>query len=103
MQVDSSDVRVCQECGADVVVAVTPRKSKGEPVSIMVEVDEVEAHQLPIDVDHQWTLSKSSLTGKFAAGQAATRNQRAGMISAGVGFHQEHTRTKCKIRRESRR
>lgn len=101
MEIHPTDWAACVECGADVVLATSPRKSKGVSVTILVDVHPVPPESVSIDVDHQWALSK--VGAKFQAGQAATRNQRAAMLERGIRFHAEHTRTICKQRRESAR
>jgi NaMN:DMB phosphoribosyltransferase len=83
------------------VLATSPRKSKGVPVPILVDVHIVPPEAVNIDIAHQWVLSK--VGAKFQAGQAATRSKRTAMLEQGVTFHAEHTRTICKQRRESAR
>ena len=85
MQVPEADVRVCQKCHGMVVPAVTARMSKGQPVTILVEVEEDLTNEHPSD---QWALSK--VGEKYHAGQVKTRNQRAGMLERGIRFHLLH-------------
>jgi hypothetical protein len=68
-----------------VVPAVTARMSKGQPVTILVEVEEDLTNEHPSD---QWALSK--VGEKYYAGQVKTRNQRAGMLERGIRFHLLH-------------
>lgn len=98
MRIDGNDVRICKECKGEVIEAQTTRKSKGQFVRVLLEVPEIEPDLLSLNVGNQWVVSK--IGAKFHAGQPATKNQRAGMLANGVGFHAEHGPT-CNKRRAS--
>lgn len=87
MKIRDEDVRTaCTKCKAPVVEAVTTRKSKGQPVTVLVEVEEDSNNDHPPSV--QWAVTR--VGGKFHAGQITNRNQRAGMLASGIRFHVEH-------------
>lgn len=86
MIVPESDVLACGTCKQPVIQAVTSKKSKGQPVTVLVEVDE-DADQKG-SVHNTWALSK--IGGKYYAGQVTNRNQRAGMLGSGIRFHLDH-------------
>lgn len=96
MRVNEQDAARCTQCGGAVILARTTRKSKGEPVDIVLEVDEIDADLLSLDVRKQWMVSQHG--DKFHAGQAASKAHRAALLTAKVGFHAEHD-TICKQRR----
>lgn len=96
MQVNERDTGRCTQCGGAVILARTTRKSKGEPVDIVLEVDEIDADLLSLNVKHQWMVSRTG--ERFHAGQPTSKAQRAALIAGGVGFHAEHGPT-CKQRR----
>ena len=85
MHVPREDVKVCTQCGADVVEAITSKKQAGEPVKVLLEVDEDQLNETP---SKQWVLSQRD--GRYFAGQPLSKNQRAGMIASGVRFHLSH-------------
>lgn len=86
MKIPNEDVVTCTKCDLPVVQAVTTRKSKGQPVTVLVEVEE------DVDNSHSvnttWALTRVGT--KYHAGQITNRNQRAGMLAGGVRFHVEH-------------
>jgi len=86
MNIPDEDVLTCTKCQGPVVRAVTPRKSKGVPVTVLVEVQEDAHNEHP--PSSTWALTK--LGGKYHAGQITNKNQRAGMLANGIRFHVEH-------------
>lgn len=86
MKIPNEDVMICTKCQGPVVQAVTTRKSKGQPVTVLVEVDEDGDNSHPPSA--QWALTK--VGGKYHAGQVTNKNQRAGMLDGGIRFHVEH-------------
>ena len=86
MNIPNEDVMTCTKCHGPVVQAVTTRKSKGQPVTVLVEVDEDANNDHPPSA--QWALTK--VGGKYHAGQITSKNQRAGMLDNGIRFHVEH-------------
>lgn len=91
MEIPPEDLKKCSSCGVPAVEAVTTRKSKGQPVSVLLHpVEDTENHGLP---STQYLLSK--VGGKYHAGQPTT-TLRAAVTAAGKRFHIEHTKAECK-------
>lgn len=86
MRVPEEDVRACGKCSGDVVKADTGRKSKGETVFVLVEVEEDANNDHPPNAT--WMLTK--VGSKYHAGQVLAKNQRAGMLANGIRFHVDH-------------
>lgn len=86
MRIPDADVMTCTKCQGPVVQAVTTRKSKGQAVTVLVEVDEDES--CSHSVNTTWALTRLGST--YHAGQITNRNQRAGMLNSGIRFHVEH-------------
>lgn len=87
MQVPEADVRVCGKCRGMVIPAVTARISKGQPVTILLEVDEDTTGEHPRE---EWVLSR--VGDKYYAGQLKNKNQRAAMLESGTRFHILHNK-----------
>lgn len=88
MQVPNEDVQECKECHGPVVEAATTKRTKGQVVTVLLEVDEDQLNDTP---GSQWFLTK--VGSSYHAGQITNRNQRAGMIKNGQRFHLEHKAT----------
>lgn len=86
MQIPDEHVMTCTKCQGPVVQAVTTRKSKGVPVTVLVEAEEDSRNDHPPSA--QWALTRVGT--KYHAGQIANKNQRAGMLASGIRFHVDH-------------
>lgn len=101
MQAESSDIRVCPSCHGDVLQAVTDRYSKGQQVSVLVEVEETEPEQLESNIRNDYVITR--YRGKLRGGQPTSRAQREAMILNGVRVHKLHTTATCKRQKTARR
>lgn len=86
-------VLACRDCKGDVVVCQTVKRMKDAtgrmvPVTVILNADEDKIGDSPRS---QWVVT---LVGKVLhAGQAVNKNQRAGMVAAGIRFHVDHAVT----------
>lgn len=76
--------RTCGDCGSDVAYVRTPRKSKGQPVELMID----------------WTAASDTtgtipvqLSGDVLYGDAVSKQQAAAMRSHGRALHTLHKET----------
>lgn len=88
MEIPREDRSECLKCGGQVIRGRTTRKSKGEFAVVTLDADEDTDGSQP---NLQWALSLVGNT--YHAGQPVTKNQRAGMVAAGITFHLEHAKT----------
>lgn len=86
--VPPEDRAECPRCGGEVVYGRTSRKSKGVYVVVALEAVEDTVGDSP---GTQWVLSTVGNT--YTAGQPTSKNQKAGMVAAGIKFHQDHAKT----------
>jgi hypothetical protein len=100
VQIDSSDVKLCGECKAEVLLVKTSRMSKGKPVWVMVDPDPTPPAKLASNIKNDYALSR--VGGEIHAGQPATRGQRSAMVARGVEIHALHEKAECNKRKAVR-